>query len=678
MVRLLSSPRALRSFSLGLFVLGWAPIALAQSTPASDAQAPAHISYVDGAVLLERDGTTDDSPGSMPLLAGDRVRTRSGRVEILFADGSTLHLDNNSAIDLQSDELVRLVEGRVRLSIPGPSREVSYRIDAPNGWAHITEPGDYRVGLMQSAGGSELELAVIRGRAELANEGGQTPLRAGERAFVRAGVAPSEAYVANSAALDAFDRWSEARRDQRMTASAEYLPEEVRPYASSFEQYGYWRDEPAYGRVWYPRVAVDWRPYYRGRWVSLRPYGWTWVAYDPWGWPTHHYGRWGVSAVGSWFWIPGRTWGAAWVSWGYAPGYVSWCPLGWNNRPVFQINVINGHSGWDRWRGWTVIPQHRFGHGYVHNYTVRASHIDHRTLNAFAYRDRAPEIVGRAVPRASAPISLAGTGSRRGSGPLYTNLPADQGRMRTDGARIRVPDGARPISPDRSAAGSGERAVPSRPAVRADRAVPLDAPGATSARPADRRGESPAASRDPGMPGARRRAESPRGAVQESVRPDGGARRAVPRSESVPDQRPSSVSPDPAAPSSRRRVEAPAYGRPSAIEPPRSPGVEQRLGGIQPERRDYGTRPAPTYDARPRAAPRAEPSRPSGEVRAPQGERRGPDRSPSGSIQRGPSPSARPSGGSGGGTPSARPGGGAPQSSAPSAGARPRGGRGGH
>jgi hypothetical protein len=181
MVRLLCSSRALAAFSLGFVALVWtAPSAHAQTDTA--AQAPAHISFVDGAVLLERDGTTDDSPGSMPLLAGDRVRTRSGRVEILFADGSTLHLDNHSAIDLQSDELVRLIEGRIRLSIPGPSREVSYRIDAPHGWAHITEPGDYRVSLMQSAGGGELELAVIRGRAELANEGGQTPLRAGDRA----------------------------------------------------------------------------------------------------------------------------------------------------------------------------------------------------------------------------------------------------------------------------------------------------------------------------------------------------------------------------------------------------------------------------------------------------------------------------------------------------------------
>ncbi len=155
--------------------------------------APAHIAIVEGAAVLERDGAVDASPLNMPLLAGDRVRTRAGRVEILFADGSTLHLDHNSVIDLQSDDLVRLIDGRIRLSLPGPDRDVRYRIDGPHGWVSITEPGDYRVALMNGPRGSELELAVLRGRAELANEGGQTPLRAGERAFARAGAAPSDA-----------------------------------------------------------------------------------------------------------------------------------------------------------------------------------------------------------------------------------------------------------------------------------------------------------------------------------------------------------------------------------------------------------------------------------------------------------------------------------------------------
>ena len=37
--------------------------------------------------------------------------------------------------------------------------------------------------------------------------------------------------------------------------------------------------------------------------------------------------------------FPGRTWGPAWVSWASAPDYVSWCPLGFDGRPVFALSA---------------------------------------------------------------------------------------------------------------------------------------------------------------------------------------------------------------------------------------------------------------------------------------------------------------------------------------------------
>ena len=121
---------------------------------------------------------------------------------------------------------------------------------------------------------------------------------------------------------------------RRGTTSAQYLPADVRVYGSTFDQYGVWSYNAPYGYVWYPRVATSWRPYYHGRWRHAGRYGWTFVGSDPWGWATHHYGRWGLSAAGAWSWIPSAGWGAAWVNWAVAPGYVGWCPLGWNNRPV--------------------------------------------------------------------------------------------------------------------------------------------------------------------------------------------------------------------------------------------------------------------------------------------------------------------------------------------------------
>ena len=47
---------------------------------------------------------------------------------------------------------------------------------------------------------------------------------------------------------------------------------------------------------------------------------------------------------------PGADWAPAWVSWASAPGYVSWCPLGWNNRPIFALNVnVYGGRRYDPW-----------------------------------------------------------------------------------------------------------------------------------------------------------------------------------------------------------------------------------------------------------------------------------------------------------------------------------------
>jgi hypothetical protein len=422
-----------------------------------EADAPAHIAFVEGSAVLERDGSPDNSPANMPLLAGDRVRTQTGRVEILFADGSTLHLDANTTVDFQSDELVRLLDGRVRLAITGPNRDVSYRIDAPSAWAQISEPGDYRVAILRRDADAEVELAVIRGAAELVNESGRTPLRAGERAFSRASAAPSYAFAFNSASWDAFDRWSESRREERRGVSAQYLPNEVRPYTSSFDRYGDWRYEASYGYVWYPTVSVGWRPYHHGRWATLRPYGWTWIGADPWAWPTHHYGRWGFSA-GLWFWIPGRSWSPAWVSWAYAPGYVSWCPLGWNNRPVLQFGGHYGR-GYDPWRAWTVVPRNHFGRGFVHARGIPGGRFDERTRRAFVAQNRGPEIRGYAVPRASAPIRVAGTRSgQRTASPVYTNRQPGESRVGTATPRTMLgPSRNAATSPRGNADVSGSR-----------------------------------------------------------------------------------------------------------------------------------------------------------------------------------------------------------------------------
>jgi hypothetical protein len=650
---------------------------------------PAHISIVDGAALLERDGRSESAPASMPLLAGDRVRTQNGRVEILFDDGSTLHLDTNTVVDFQSDEVVRLLSGRVRLNIlgAGTNRSVDYRVDAPSAWVQIARPGEYRISVLgaqqaqqNDARDSEVELAVLRGAADLVNEDGRTSLGAGERAFARAGASPSASYVFNSASWDAFDRWSEGRRDSRLGVSTQYLPETVQSYASTFNDYGSWQNEPTYGYVWYPRVRAGWRPYYYGRWSTLRPWGWTWIGSDPWAWPTHHFGRWGFSA-GAWFWIPGRTWGPAWVSWAYAPGYVSWCPLGWNNRAVFGFSTTNVHRGYryNHWNAWTVVPHHGFGRGFVNVNVVNNTRIDVRTRNAFVVRDAAPDFRGYAVPRSSAPIrSVGARAAVSGDNAVYR------------GSRS-APGSATPPDADPGAAFRSRRSS-SAPLSGSGYPAPAREPRPMSSVPA------------PSGQGVSRRSNPASGGSIAAPESSGSTRRAVPR-----DVTPSAPPETSGAPSRRSPQSGPSpesYSPGTSTRPdvyravPRSERPAGRDNDAYAPPASVGASPERIYrapsqeapDRTPRAMPRSAPaesgppagyaprdsSRSPDSYRAPDSSRSrpGPERSapaPSGPPPQSASPS-RPSGSSGG---ESRGGGESRSRSGGSTGrAVPRGGRG--
>ena len=118
---------------------------------------------------------------------------------------------------------------------------------------------------------TQLELAVLRGSADIFTPQGSTPVRAGQRAYASEGLAPSFAYAFNSAMLDEFDQWIENQHGAQRGISAQYLAPEVQSYAPVLDAEGDWRYNQPYGYVWYPRVATGWRPYYYGRWLSVPP-----------------------------------------------------------------------------------------------------------------------------------------------------------------------------------------------------------------------------------------------------------------------------------------------------------------------------------------------------------------------------------------------------------------------
>jgi hypothetical protein len=376
-------------------------VQMSPQAPEGEAQAPAYVSAVDGTARIDRGGTSEAIESGMPVVAGDRLRTESGRLELTFSDGSLVHLDRYADVDLAADNVLRLSRGRLLATIFDLSASTSARliVEAPGASVRFDQPGQYRL----AVGGTdvvEVELAVLRGRAQLASQGGNISLNAGEQSLVRDGQAPTAPQWVNASGETALERWAAERVAtwQAPSTSQNYLPAELDSYGSTFDQYGTWQVDATYGSVWYPTVAVGWRPYYKGRWHHAPRYGWTWIAHDPWGWPTHHYGRWHVNTGGNWFWIPSHRWGAAWVYWAVSPGYIGWCPLGWNGYPVINVFTNYGHRypyRRDPWRAWTFVSNDHFGRG-----NVPAFHVNRTRLNqerpAFVMQHRPP---GFAPPR---------------------------------------------------------------------------------------------------------------------------------------------------------------------------------------------------------------------------------------------------------------------------------------
>jgi hypothetical protein len=521
-----------------LTVIASTSTAAVQAQEPSAVAAPAHIAHIDGAVTLEREGSVETASVNAPVIAGDRLRTTAGRVEVLFPDGTTLDLDEYSSTDVLSLTLVRLPSGRAMLLVAGtsdPSSVARYQIDTPAASVRTDAPGEYRVFAGHDA--AETELAVVRGVASLTTERGTVAVRTGERGVAHENGVPAPPQAFNSARLDAFDRWSAEQRTERASASpTQYLPRDLQMYAGTLDQYGSWQYAAPYGYVWYPSVSAGWRPYYYGFWSPVRSYGWTWVGTDVWSWPTHHYGRWGYTG-GSWFWIPGRTWAPAWVSWAAAPGYVSWCPLGSDGRAVFALSI--GRA--DPWVGWVVVPRTTFGNGdhFVHRHAIVPYELARTT--PFVVQANAPVAVPRGGGRMADGRQPAVDG-RRGRGPAQgaSGQPATSDDRGAAAARRSAPADPTPAAPrpagqqgpaqrnsgSRGSGGSGKDPRPStdnRPLTTDGRRPAADRPRAPEV--AGPRYRTPAV-----VPEARGSKDAPRGATEGS----GTGRRAEPAQRPAP------------------------------------------------------------------------------------------------------------------------------------------------
>ncbi|MFL5434203.1 MAG: DUF6600 domain-containing protein [Myxococcales bacterium] len=301
-------------------------------------------------------------------------------------------------------------------------------------------------------------------------------------------------------------------------------------FVERLSPYGHWDFVPDYGQVWVPAVATGWRPYWYGHWV-LTEWGWTFVSEDPWGWATYHYGRWGFTAGTGWFWVPGRVWGPAWVSWRYGDGYCAWSPLG-------PRGYVYGYSS----PAWVAVRQEHFTQPIVRYGVVGArqtapivqraqalpaprsrpvpgAHFGPPVASVAAasgqplHPVRAAAVVPRPAPVAAPRTSAGRPGGVARSAPVEA-APRSRPSAPVEAAprsRSSAPSspGAPSTAPSRGESGSSGRAQPhaSPPPAAAPHAAPAHGPSTYRMEPSGpaRYGGGPAPKASPGRASAARR-----------------------------------------------------------------------------------------------------------------------------------------------------------------------------
>ncbi|BCS34166.1 hypothetical protein TBR22_A33950 [Luteitalea sp. TBR-22] len=383
---------------------------------------PPHLIRIEGAgVQVLRDGQPATAVAGEPVLFGDRLESGPAYAQVLWGDGSRIAVDRGARLEALAPDLLALTAGRALVTRPA-SAAAGLRVDTPAASLVLTAGGEYRIELEDT----QTRVGVVRGRVEVQTGMGDQVVEPGQQLTLRDGLAPGAPVRYNAAGYDSFVQWAMQPAAAPPTGAPldTFADPRFEAYSDVFNQYGSWATDPRAGAVWYPNVGVAWRPYADGYWQAYGPQdAWLWVARDPWGWPTHHFGRWDADPRGRWFWVPGRQWAPAWVSWSVGPGYVGWTPLGAQDRPVRPWGDFAPRAGvypggtLDPARAWTVIPAERFG--------------QRDRLGAYAVDPRMIENISAFVTqRVGPPVRAAGPrgGVYGGVGPGgYMNGPSPYG-----------------------------------------------------------------------------------------------------------------------------------------------------------------------------------------------------------------------------------------------------------
>ena len=176
--------------------------------------------HVEGTILLDKEELRMDGWRFPMLRPGSTLRSANGRAELLLSPMVLLWLDQDSELELLSNDLadvrLRIGEGSAVIHVYAARKAVSrgrepdsLAVECGDVVVHIGHAGRYRFDCSVDRPG--LRLAVHRGRATVATSRGGFEVRERHAASL-AGPRPADIErLDRSAAGDAFDNWSRHR-----------------------------------------------------------------------------------------------------------------------------------------------------------------------------------------------------------------------------------------------------------------------------------------------------------------------------------------------------------------------------------------------------------------------------------------------------------------------------------
>lgn len=240
-----------------LFGLILAATLSASALGANPAQ-PGTINYVEGQAFIGSQPLGSSSIGTAELLAGQKLSTRNGRVEVLLTPGVFLRLDDNSSATMVWPGLtntnIRLTKGRATIEVDEIHKQNNLRIEDGNATTTLRKTGFYSFDANQG------QVRVLKGEA-FVHEGTRKVKVSNNHMLSFANPrAKPEKLNKDAYAQDDFYQWSSLR--------SKYLAEANADAAQSYAS-GYWP-----GTGWY------WDPWFSS-YTFIPSYG---VLYSPFGW----------------------------------------------------------------------------------------------------------------------------------------------------------------------------------------------------------------------------------------------------------------------------------------------------------------------------------------------------------------------------------------------------------